>query len=118
MEKGAKIHLRLDRETTDRFLQIKNYLGLKNDTEVCRVAINYYWRDHQEQFQLKLEHFNLNEHGVLILDRELQGIFQVFFNPDAILCEHCVTKNCRHIKFALSIPAVQEILRKKGWKPK
>jgi len=26
------------------------------------------------------------------------------------------SNNCRHVKFALNLPEVQEILQKKGWK--
>lgn len=116
MEEKEKIYLRLDSEMAKRFLQIKNYLGVKNDTEAVRSLINWYWREHREELKPRLEHFNLNEDGVLILDRELNRIFQVYFKPDKILCEYCETSKCRHTEFALSIPAVQETLRKKGWK--
>jgi len=69
-----------------------------------------------------LEHFNLSEHGVCILDRTLANsickgrIIDVYFKPDKVLCEYCESTGCRHVKFALNIPEVQKILRKKGWK--
>ncbi|MEM5867594.1 MAG: ribbon-helix-helix domain-containing protein [Candidatus Aenigmatarchaeota archaeon] len=68
-----------------------------------------------------LEHFNISENGVRILDRTLANgysrgrIVDVYFKPDRITCEYCGTDNCRHIKFALKIPKVREILTQKGW---
>lgn len=72
----------------------------------------------------QLEHFNLSEHGVRILDRSLANktsrgrIIDVYFEPDKVLCEYCDSTSCRHVKFALSLPEVQKILHKKGWKIK
>jgi len=71
-----------------------------------------------------LEHFNLSENGVRILDRTLANgisrgrIIDVYFKPDNAWCDYCEATNCQHVKFALSIPEVQEILHKKGWKIK
>lgn len=101
-----------------QFLQIKNSLGLKNDTEIIRSLINWYWKEHKEELLPPLEHFNLNEDGVLILDRTLHPnrITQVYFKPDGAHCELCESSRCRHVEFALTIPKVHEILRQKGWK--
>jgi hypothetical protein len=75
--------------------------------------------------QPKIEHFNISENGVRILDRTIKNgvsngrIIDVYFRPEGIWCEYCQTSNCRHIRFALSIPKIQEILKKKraeGWK--
>jgi len=67
-----------------------------------------------------LEHFNLNEEGVLVLDRTLQPdrIVRVYFRPEGVYCEHCESVKCRHVEFALKLPKVQDILHKKGWKIK
>jgi Arc/MetJ-type ribon-helix-helix transcriptional regulator len=71
-----------------------------------------------------LEHYNLDEHGVRILDRSLANktskgrIIDVYFKPDNVWCDYCESSSCRHVEFAMDIPEVQEILRKKGWKPK
>jgi Arc/MetJ-type ribon-helix-helix transcriptional regulator len=68
-----------------------------------------------------LEHFNIDEQGVRILDRTLssktsQGrIIDVYFKPGNVWCDYCQSNNCRHAEFALSLPAVQDILSKKGW---
>ena len=87
-----------------------------------RSLINWYWRQHQEELQPALEHFNVSEHGVRILDRTLADktsnglIIDVYFKPDKAWCEYCESARCQHVKFALDLPEVQEILRKKGWK--
>jgi len=68
-----------------------------------------------------LEHFNIDEQGVRILDRTLASktsrgrIIDVYFKPDNVWCDYCQSSNCQHVKFALDLPAVQEILNKKGW---
>jgi hypothetical protein len=69
-----------------------------------------------------IEHFNIDESGVRILDRTLANhvskgrIIDVYFKPDKVWCEYCESAECYHVKFALSIPEVQRILSKKGWK--
>jgi len=69
----------------------------------------------------QLEHFNISENGVRVLDRSLGNgvskgrIIDVYFKPDRILCEYCGTDNCRHVEFALNIPKVRKILIEKGW---
>jgi len=71
-----------------------------------------------------LEHFNISEEGVRVLDRTLRNgtakgrIIDIYFKPEKILCEYCDSNNCRHVQFALSIPAVQKIMQEKGWKIK
>ena len=71
-----------------------------------------------------LEHFNISENGVRVLDRALGNgtargrIIDVYFTPETVLCEYCDSNSCRHVQFALSIPAVQKIMQEKGWKIK
>ena len=68
-----------------------------------------------------LEHFNLNETGIRILDRSLSSktssgrIIDIVFKPDKVWCEYCESSKCQHAKFALELQPVQEILSKKGW---
>jgi len=114
-----KVYLRLHGEVKDRFLEIKGLLGLENDTEVCRNIINDYWIRNRDKFQPKLRHFNLNEDGVLVLDPSVDNLIQVYFKPpDVVKCGYCNVNGCRHVEFALSMPEVQELLKRKGWKLK
>jgi len=111
MEEELKIYLRAQGDIAERFTQIKEHLGLKNDTEVLRSLINWFWREHQEELRPKLEHFDLNKDGLLILDRNLKSAIRIHFKQGKVTCERCGS-GCRHIDYALSIPEVQEFLRK------
>lgn len=68
-----------------------------------------------------LEHFNISENGVRILDRTLGNgvskgrIIDVYFKPDKVQCEYCGSDDCKHVEFALNIPKVRKILIQKGW---
>ena len=122
MTEEMRIYLRAQGEIAERFSRIKEHLGVKNDTEVLRTLINWYWREHREELLPRLEHFNMSENGVSILDRTLADktsrgrIIDVYFKPDKVWCEYCESARCQHVKFALDLPEVQEILRVKGWK--
>ncbi|MEM2936275.1 MAG: hypothetical protein QW231_03765 [Candidatus Bathyarchaeia archaeon] len=113
VEEELKIYLRAQGEIAERFTRIKEHLGLKNDTEVLRSLINWFWREHQEELRPRLEHFGLNKDGVLILDRDLKSAIRVQFKQGKAVCERCGS-GCRHTDYALSIPEVQEALQKKG----
>ncbi len=72
-----------------------------------------------------LEHFNLGDSGVRILDRGLANhttsgkVIDVYFRPEGIWCTHCQAERCRHIRFALTVPTIAEVVakrRKEGWK--
>jgi len=90
-------------------------MGFRTRAEFAKDAIRRLLDQYASQTEL--EHFNLNEEGVLVLDRTLNPdrVVQVFFKPEGPLCEHCESIKCRHLEFALDIPKVQDILRKKGW---
>ena len=71
----------------------------------------------------RMEHFNFGEDGVRILDPSLATpnspkgrIIDVYFKQKKIFCEYDESSDCRHVKYALGLPVVQEILKKKGWK--
>lgn len=51
----VKIYLRLDEEMSKRFLLVKKYLGLKNDTEVLRCLLADFWNKHHKKIQAKKE---------------------------------------------------------------
>ena len=56
-----------------------------------------------------LEHFNVNEEGVRILNRTLASktsrgrIINVHFKPDNVWCDYCQSSNCQNTKFALDL---------------
>lgn len=70
-----------------------------------------------------MEHFNLDENGVRILDKSLTSansprgsIVDVYFKDKRVWCEHDDSFECKHVEYALGLPVVQEILKEKGWK--
>jgi hypothetical protein len=99
--------------------------GYKSRSEFIKEAVRKHLRDlkaTQPSPPLPtLEHFNLNETGVRILDRTLftktssGRIIDVSFKPGNVYCEYCESNKCQHVKFALELEPVQEILNKKGW---
>lgn len=98
-------------------------MGFLHITDIATEAVREFLKE-RGQYETKpvLEHFNLNAQGVLILDRSLESpkgrLVQVYFKEQKIFCEIDGQEPCRHKDFALELPEVQEILKKKGWKPK
>lgn len=117
-EKVVRLGLTLEGEMLKRFRAVKNKWGMESNADVVRMLITDAYDGLPQQQQPSLEHFNVNENGVQILDRDLNRMIQVYFKPDKVLCEYDGSNNCKHVDFALELPEVQEILRKKGWKPK
>jgi hypothetical protein len=67
----------------------------------------------------RFEHFNVNDSGVRITDRKIGMIAEIYFKPQGIFCDLDKSNVCEHIDFALTVPAIQEIIRrriKEGWK--
>jgi hypothetical protein len=79
--------------------------------------------DEQAQNALDMEHFNLDENGVKINDKSLATehsprgrILDIYFKDKKAWCEYDDSFDCKHVEYALSLPVVQAILKKKGWK--
>ena len=62
-----------------------------------------------------LEHFNINEDHVTVIDRKRRTFADVYFRNDHVYCELCGEENCEHVKYALNLSKVQKALREKGW---
>jgi len=65
--------------------------------------------------QPPLEHFNVNQDHVTVMDHRARMLADVYFRNNHVFCELCKAENCEHVKYALNIPKVQQLLRKKGW---
>jgi DNA-directed RNA polymerase subunit RPC12/RpoP len=68
-------------------------------------------------------HFNAGEKGVKILDQSLKApnspsgrIIDIYFKDGKAWCEYDDSFKCKHIDYSLSLPIVQQIFKKKGWK--
>jgi len=63
----------------------------------------------------RLEHYNLKQDHVTIIDRAREIFADVYFRNSHVVCEACSSENCEHIEYALNLPKIQAILSKKGW---
>jgi len=129
MEKHKRsdhVTVKIPKELTDEMDKLIGALGFRSRGEIAKEAIRQLLNHYKESLASpelpKLEHFNISEEGVRILDRTLANgvsrgrIIDVYIKPNNAWCEYCEATNCRHVKFALSIPEVQKILHEKGWK--
>jgi hypothetical protein len=129
MDKYRGISLQRDLvDTIENFIKAHSEMGYKSLADFATDAI----REKCEKLGVftpqmigpPLEHFNISEHGVRVLDRTIGNgtargrIIDVYFTPETVLCEYCDSSSCRHVQFALNIPAVQKIAQEKGWKHK
>jgi len=72
--------------------------------------------------QTNLVHFNLHEEGIRLLDPTLATkfsphgrIIDVQFRDGKAYCQYDDSFDCRHVQFALNLPLVKRIFKKKGW---
>ena len=119
------ITIKLPKELVDEMDKLIGALGFRSRGEIAKEAIRQLLSHYKENLAPPklppVEHFNISENGVRILDRTLTNgtsrgrIIDIYFKPDGVLCEYCQTDNCRHVEFALNIPKVRKILTEKGW---
>ncbi len=64
----------------------------------------------------RFEQVNTDENGVKVLDRQLKRVADVQIKPSGAKCILDDSSSCEHVRFALSLPEVQDLIRKKGWK--
>lgn len=116
-KKGEKlqVYLRLVGEEMERFRRIKETMGLKNDTEVLRSLITWYWKTHSEELAPTLVLVSIDEKGIQIFDRGSLKLVPVLFSRVGVRCTHCEKDDCKHVNFAMEHPDVQTIVRRKAW---
>lgn len=122
-EKADHVTIKIPRELIERMDELKGKEGFRSRGEIAKEAIRKLLKEYGitlvESALPMLEHFNLDENGVKIVDRKIGYVVDVFFKPDGIQCEHCQTDTCPHIMFALTVPEIRAIIRKRrreGWK--
>jgi hypothetical protein len=88
----------------------------------CRYNVKNIYFEEEEQ-KTNLTNFNCGENGVKIQDPSLATkysphgfIVDVYFRDGKAFCDYCESSDCKHVKYALSLPLVQRIFRKKGWR--
>lgn len=107
-------------EAIDKILR-RGVMGYKSRAEFIKEAVREKLRTMPpEVVEEPLEHFNICEEGVRVLDRNINKpkgyIVDIYFKPESAWCEYCESTKCKHVQFALSLPEVQKILKRKGWR--
>jgi Arc/MetJ-type ribon-helix-helix transcriptional regulator len=93
--------------------------GFKSRGEIVKEALRDLLKYYEQEEQTRFEHFNMGANGVRISDRKLRRIADINFKPTGIYCELDESDHCEHITFALNVPEIKEIIRKRrkeGWK--
>ena len=98
-------------EEIARIIRERPELGYKSVSSFVIAAI----RRLIEETKPTLEHFNVYEDHVTIIDHKRRRLVNVYFRNGRIYCELCQETECPHTRYALNIPKIQEALREKGW---
>ena len=113
----------LKRELVDEIEKfVKEFPKYKSKADFVHEAVRVRMEQIRRIEEPRLSHFNLTEHGVRIQNPALASryspkgmIVDVYFKPGKAWCEFCNSENCDHVNFAIALPEVQEIFRKRGW---
>ena len=62
-----------------------------------------------------LEHFNVYEDHVTVMDRRRRMFADVYFRNKQVYCALRHEEDCEHVEYALNLPKVERILSRKGW---
>lgn len=125
-KKPSYVTIKIPKELTDKVDRLVGKEGFTSRGEVAKVALRKLLDNYKDIISVPvLVHFNLDEDGVKIRDLSLTTsnsphglIVDIAFKPKGIWCGYCETNDCRHIQFALSVPAIQKVIRKRirdGW---
>ncbi len=112
--------IRLPENLTNEMDKLIGTRGFTSRAEIAKHAIREFLEKIQvEKPQPRFEQINADENGTKILDRKLHEVVNVYIKPKGILCGLDQTNDCEHIKFAIKIPQIEALIKKKraeGWK--
>ena len=114
----------LKRELVDQVAEFVKYnRQYKSIADFVHEAVRIRMEEIRKSYITKplprFDHFNKSPEGVKITDRKIGRIADIYFRPDGIWCALDETNDCEHIDFALGLPEIQKIIRKRrkeGWK--
>jgi hypothetical protein len=118
-EEIERIRLDLVGEEAQKIRWVKKTRGFTMNTELVRILISEDFEKRGGKLEEPLVQINSDEDGVMIHDKKLRKAVHVTIGPKGVKCDYHLTDNCEHVDFALSIPEVQETIRKRrkeGWK--
>lgn len=110
-------------EAAEDFIDNNPRLGYRTLTQFVEDATRRRLEDLQAELKTlpRFDRINGDSTGVLLYDRELKPIKQVHVSirPNGICCDFHQRSDCEHVKYALGLSDVQEMIRKRrkeGWK--
>ena len=116
---GSYTTIKLPNDIVVEMDQLIGKHGFKSRAEIIKDALRELLTRYKNSEMPRFEHFNINQSGARITDRKLHMIADIYFKPEGIFCDLDKNDNCEHIDFALTVPKIQDIIRKKtkeGWK--
>lgn len=115
-EKDDYVTVRIPKDLSDLMDLLLGTYGFRSKAEITKEALRHLLLDYVNLPHL--QHYNLGDDGVKVVDKKLNRIVDVFFKPEGIQCGFCGTGDCDHVKFVLGVPSVQVVIRQKrkeGW---
>jgi len=110
-------------ESIEDFIRANPSLGYRSIAQFLEDASRRRLEELQSQNKMlpRFDRLNGDETGVLIYDHELKDIktVHVSVRPNGVICDFHQKNNCEHVKFALGLSDVKEMIqkrRKDGWK--
>jgi len=116
--------VRLPEDLTDEMDRLIGKHGFRSRAEIAKEAI----RDLLKKYPLPppqpqgLGRINGDATGVRLYDPKIEGNKAVHVSVrdnKGVICDYHETNNCEHVKFALTLSDVQEMIRKRrkeGWR--
>jgi len=106
--------VRIPRDLADETDELIGTKGFTSRAEIVKEALRRLIQEYSRP--PTFEYYNLTEKGVLILDRTMNRVVSVSFrdpfNP-GVWCNSCQKEDCPHVRFALTKPEVQGVIRKR-----
>lgn len=110
-------------EDAEEFIKDHPRLGFRTLTQFVEDATRRRLEDLRVQIRTlpRFDRVNGDEEGVRIYDRELKDdkVVHISIRPNGVRCDFHQSGSCEHVKYALTLPDVQEMIRrrrKEGWK--
>lgn len=108
-------------ELIERYLEtdLAKQRGLKNRSDVATEGVKLVLeRDGMYGRRSRLEHLNMYNDHVKVIDNEMDRIASVYFKENGVFCDLCEDSVCIHTDFSYSIPEVIKALDARGYKRK
>lgn len=93
MPKDEYTTIRIPKELSKELDGLIGTHGFRSKAEIVKESLRHLLLQYSKV--PLLEHYNLDERGVKILDHRLNRIVEVFFKPVGIRCGYCDKTDCR-----------------------